>query len=312
MLLDRPLVAGEQPPFDRREERLLERVRAPFRSGLDDEVDVDLEVARADGRLHPVAVPARLRERPRDGGLAHAEEAEHAAAGRPGAAEKRAKGVRLERVRPQALELRRRPRQHDDDAASIVLGEQAGRGAGQPERDCAVRNRRLLRHAVLEVGVRTLQPLGRRARDGVDLLLELGVDVDVASERARDHLHRAVVVRRPEPAGDEARVSGHALAQRRLELVGRVADDDDPRRLETEPQRFCRQEGAVSVGALPAHELAAGDDDDRPRTGRHALASAVRDGVTTTRSDFRAGSETDLPFSVRRRCCGWRMRIQKR
>ena len=44
--------------------------RARLGAGLDEEVDVDLEVARADRRLDPVAVAARRGERLRDGRLA--------------------------------------------------------------------------------------------------------------------------------------------------------------------------------------------------------------------------------------------------
>ena len=59
-----------------------------------------------------------------------------------------------------------------------------------------------------EVGVVALQPHGGRARDLLDLRLELRVDVQADAERLRHHLDRAVVVRRAEPAGDEARVGG--------------------------------------------------------------------------------------------------------
>ena len=51
------------------------------------------------------------------------------------------------------------------------------------------------------------------------------------------------------------------FAQRRLQLVRVVADDRDPRRLETEPEGLLRIERAVEVGSLAAHELAARDDD---------------------------------------------------
>ena len=91
------------------------------------------------------------------------------------------------------------------------------------------------------------------------------------AERLRDELDRAVVVRRPEPAGDEHRVGAvERVAERRLELLRRVADDRDARRLEPEPQRLAREERPVQVGSLAAHELAARDDDDgaRPRLNR--------------------------------------------
>ncbi len=172
----------------------------------------------------------------------------------------------------------------------------ARRGAGEAERDRAVRDRRLLRHAGGEVGVVAPQPLGRRARDLLDLGLELRVDVQADAERLRDHLDRAVVVRRAEPAGDEADVGLEPLAQRRLELLGRVADDRDPRRLEAEPERLAREERAVQVGALAAHELAARDDDEGARPAQVA-ARAVRVGVTSTFRLRPAGSETALPPS---------------
>ena len=116
-----------------------------------------------------------------------------------------------------------------------MLDEKPGRGARKPERDGAVGDGRLLRHARLEVGVGTVEALGRRTRDALDLRLERRVDAQAAAERARHHLHRAVVVRRAEPARHEARIRLDAFLQRGSELVGRVADDQDARRLESEP-----------------------------------------------------------------------------
>ncbi len=82
ILLDRTFVARVQPALERRQERRLELVGARLGAWIDDDVDVDLEVARTDRHLHPVAVAARLRKRTRDRRLAHAEKAEHAAVGR--------------------------------------------------------------------------------------------------------------------------------------------------------------------------------------------------------------------------------------
>ena len=138
VLLDRPLVAGVEPPLDRRQERRFELVGARLRARLDDEVDVDLEVAGADRRLHPVAVAARLGERLRDRRLADAEEAQRAPSGRPRPREERADGVRLERVRPQPLELRGRAGQDDDDPTLSVLDE---RGPARCRRSRARRRR---------------------------------------------------------------------------------------------------------------------------------------------------------------------------
>ena len=62
MLRDGPLVAGEQVALERSDEPRLELVRALVRTGLDDEVDVDLEVARADRRLDAASVAPGGRE----------------------------------------------------------------------------------------------------------------------------------------------------------------------------------------------------------------------------------------------------------
>ena len=75
---------------------------------------MDLEVARADRRLHPVAVAARVGERLRHRRLARAEEAQHAPPRRPRPLQHAPHRLGLERARPQPPELRRRPRQHDD------------------------------------------------------------------------------------------------------------------------------------------------------------------------------------------------------
>ena len=102
------------------------------------------------------------------------------------------------------------------------------------------------------------------ARDALDLRLELLVDAQRRARDPCDELDGAVVVRRPEPARDEADVRlALAVAQRGLEIGGIVADDHDPLRLEAERERLARVEGAVAVVPLAAHELAARDDDRR-------------------------------------------------
>ena len=64
--------------------------------------------------------------------------------------------------------------------------------------------------------------------------LEPAIDAERCAGDACDELDRAVVVRRPQAAGDEADVCLAPRPQRRLELDGIVADDGDPRRRETE------------------------------------------------------------------------------
>ena len=188
------------------------------------------------------------------------------------------------------------PGQDDDDAAVGGREQESRRGSRQAERARSLRQRRLLRHPRREVGVRALEPLRRPARDGFDLPLEALVDAEADAGGARDHLDGAVVVGRAETAGDEARLRLQPLPQRRLELLGSVADDRDPRRLQPEAERLPREERPVQVGALAAHELAARDDDEGPGAAQPP-ASAVRFGVTTTRRFLRAGSATALPPS---------------
>src|SRR5206468_412375 len=137
-------------------------------------------------------------------------------------------------------------------------------------------------------------------------------DVKRDAERLRHGLDGAVVVGRPEPAGDEHGVAVcKRLLQHPLELGRRVADDGDPRRLEAEPQRLAREERPVEIGSLAAHELAARDDDDGPGPTQ-ACERAVFVGVTTTLRFRRAGSETGLPASLNRTPAGRRIESQKR
>jgi len=90
----------------------------------------------------------------------------------------------------------------------------------------------------------------------------------------REHLHRAVVVSRPEPARDDAEVCLEPFPQRRLQLRGAVADDRDARRLDPQAQQLRGQERPVSIRALAPDELAARHDDDPARArslGEEAL-----------------------------------------
>ena len=48
-------------------------------------------------------------------------------------------------------------------------------------------------------------------------------------------------------------------------LAGVVPDDLDSRRLHPNGEQGAREEGAIQIGALAPHQLAAGDDDHRPR-----------------------------------------------
>ena len=110
----------------------------------------------------------------------------------------------------------------------------------------------------------------------------------------RDELDRPVVVRRAETAGDEADVGLEALAQRRLELVGVVADDRDAHGLQAEQQRLPGVEGAVQIGSLAAHELAARDDDRGARAPQER-GETVRCPLAGTLTRAPATRTTTLP-----------------
>ena len=119
--------------------------------------------------------------------------------------------------------------------------------------------RRLLAHARLEVRVRPVEPLGdRAARPPRSRSCSAVVDDELA---ARPPARRSSTVRSscvgPSPPETRQRSACEPLRERRLELVGPVADDRDPRRLEAERERLRGEERAVQVGALAADELAA-------------------------------------------------------
>ncbi len=86
---------------------------------------------------------------------------------------------------------------------------------------------------------------------------------------------------RAEPSRDEAHVTLHAFAKGILEVAGVVADDRDPRRLESEAERLLGVERPVEVGALAADELAPRDDDGRVRSAQGAGAIVSRPLVGT-------------------------------
>ena len=150
----------------------------------------------------------------------------------------------------------------------------------RPSEIAPVGQRRLLADALREVRVRPLHPLGDHARDA---------SICASSSSSTSQLRARRPSPRPRPCGrrgsarDRPRhatrsAAATRLAQRRLELGRVVADDVDPRRLEPEREQRAGEERAVQVGALAAHELAAGDDDRPPAGGRRRgqLASAAK------------------------------------
>ena len=228
-LLDPPLVAREEPALEPLREPGLERVGALLGPGLDDEVDMDLELARADRRLDAVTVAAGLLERSRDGRLADAEQPQHAPSGRP----RPRSSSRIGSLSSAFGHSRRSslggPGRMTTTQPVGAFRTSPGAVPARPSERAETGTRRLLRHARREVRVRPPEPLRDRARDRLDLPLERLVDDELEPRRTRDELHGSVVVGRAEPAGDEARVGLQTLAQHGLELGGGVADDRDPR-----------------------------------------------------------------------------------
>ena len=166
---------------------------------------MDLEIPGTDRRLDAVAVTTCIGERLGHGRLAGAEETELAERGRTRTTQDATHRLRLQCAPPQALQLGRRPGQHDDDGLAAVEDE-TRRRPGEPEREGAIGNRCLLAHAGLEVDVGPPQPLGEGPRDRADLVVQPVVEFQPHAGRAGDELDRAVVVRRPEPARDHAQV----------------------------------------------------------------------------------------------------------
>jgi len=195
---------------------------------------------------------------------------------------------------------------HHDGARA--LEHEAGSGAGKAERLRARGQRRLLAHTRLEVGIRPPQALGDPPRDVLDLFLQRRVEDELPACDPRDELDRAIVVRRAEPARDEAEVRLQPFAERRFQLGGVVADDRDPRRLDAQPQQLRGQERAVPVRAVAADELAAGGDDEPARARQAAGEIPCR----VTRYVPPRVRLTSLPFRAIERLPGFPKLIQSR
>ena len=169
------LVACEQILRQGLCERLLERLGTLLRARPEEQVDVDLELTSADGRLHPVPVAPGVGERLRDRRLARAVEAEHPPPGRLRAGQHAPHRLGLQRAGPEPLELRGRSGQ-DDGSAGARVENDPRRRSRQSERDRPGRQGRLLAHARLEVGVRPVEPLRDLPRDAADLGVQRLVD----------------------------------------------------------------------------------------------------------------------------------------
>ena len=242
--------------------------RPRLRARVDEQVDVDLEVARADRRLDAVPVAAGVGERLRDRRLARAVEAQHAPRRAAARARARAAPARSRaRAATAAAAPRGGPGRTTTGAVRRCSSTSPGAVPASPSETAPSGQRRLLAHARLEVRVRPAAAARRpRARPRRSPRAAPSSSTSVAAGGPRDELDRAVVVRRPEPAGDDAQVGverpprapPRARRGRSPTIVIRAGSSPSSSSLRGE-------ERAVQVGALAADELAAGDDDRGPR-----------------------------------------------
>ena len=120
-----------------------------------------------------------------------------------------------------------------------------------------------LRLASITASSSKSEAAGEAAQDLGDLLLHLLVEDQLAAGEAGDDLGGEVVGGRAEPAGGDDQVhplGGHE-AQRRLEVVGAVGDDEDVGDLDAELGQPFGDPGPVAVGDPAGEDLGAGDDD---------------------------------------------------
>jgi len=153
--------------------------------------------------------------------------------------------------------------------------------------------------------------------DRLDLPLELRIHFELPPEHAGDELDRPVVMSRAKSSGDDAEIRVEAEPKGALELVRRIADDHDPRRLDAQPDQLGGEKRAVQIAAVAADELAAGDDDDRPGATAQVLGGAfeIAFGVTMNCAALprpAPGITVRCPFSRATRFCGLAAAIQMR
>ena len=189
---------------------------------------MDLEVASADRRLHPVAVPAHIGERTRDRRLARAEEAEHASTRRSRAC----------RAPPAAARSPRARRPEPAQLAAAVQGARRTRTGRPPRRDRAPclrrRSRRRprgsspasspLRRSPRTAGSADRRSSARRPRSRASR--SSSTPSCLPETRATSSTVRSSWVG---PSPPETRHTSASLARPEggLEVVGIVADDDD-------------------------------------------------------------------------------------
>ena len=240
---------------------------------------MDLEVPRADRRLHPAPVAAGLRERPGDGGLTRTVEPQHAPRWSLGAREYPPHRLRLERPRPQTPQLPGRARHDDDDTrrrhpARRPAPCRRARGrwrprAGSPACGHPARNR-CTGGASARRTTREICSISRSSSSSTTSARPVTA--------ATSSIVRSSCVGPSPPDTSMTSASSPPLSAERSSsgpsptmVIGPGSSPSD--------SACARVERPVQVGPLAAHELAAGDDDGRARAGQRdqrRLSGAVR------------------------------------
>ena len=139
---------------------------------------------------------------------------------------------------------------------------------------------------------------------------ELGIDDQVAPRRAREQLDGAVVVRRPEAAGNDEQVGAQPLLERRFQLVRPVADDRHAGGLQSSRIQLPGQKGPVEIGAVAADELGTGDDDGGADARQEASRRRPPGETTTIRGWPVPGRARREPFTLNITFAGASIRSQ--
>ena len=261
-------------------EALAHRVGDRLRLVAVADVDLDLAAAQAGGDLDRPdvdPVPLDLAQALGDLRLRHAEHPQRVAAQWRRPRQHRPHRLGFQRHRPHRPQLARRAGQDDHDPLA-GRDHQPRRGADGIERDRPLRHHRLLAvglHHRLLVEVEAAAA-GEAAQDLGDLRLHSLVEHQLAAGEAGDHLAREVVGGRAEAAGGDDQVhplGGHE-AQRRLEVVGAVGDDEDVGDLHPALGQLFGDPGAVGVGDAPGQNLGSRDDDAGANHAREATGPA--------------------------------------
>ena len=206
---------------------------------------MDLEVARADRHLDPVAVAARRRRAPARRPTRRRRRSAARGAPAAGARASSRRSGSVSSARGQScLQLARRARAASTATQPPSSSTSAGAVPASPTTTAPSGTSRLLADARRELGVRHAAAAPRPPRAGLDPRLERRVEDERPAGRAREQLDRAVVVGRAEPARDDEQV----VAEARREAPPRA-------------RRARRRRSRTSAGSMPS------ESSDRARNG---------------------------------------------